>query len=101
MFTFYSYESIFFTFSVVTGLDDAMLTNDAFDQLGGRDVEGGVIDLDAVGGGLAAEAVGDFGRVAVFDGDAATVGQFEVEGARWGRRRRTEYCERAAARATL
>src|SRR6516225_9499291 len=47
--------------------DDALLGDDAGDQLGGGDVEGGVIDVDALGGGLTAEAVGDLARVALFD----------------------------------
>src|SRR4051812_12535296 len=43
--------------------------DDGLDEPGGGDVEGGVIDADAVGGGGAAEAVGDFFTGALLDRD--------------------------------
>src|SRR5262249_1910864 len=68
--------------------DDALLGDDAGDELGGGDVEGGVVDVDAVGGRLAAEAVGDLARVALLDGDGRAIGDRQVERAR--RRRDVE-----------
>ena len=45
--------------SLIDRLDQAFFRDDAGDQAGRRHVEGGVVDLDAVRGGLPAEAVGD------------------------------------------
>ena len=69
--------------------DDALLGDDAGDQLGRGDVEGGVVDVDAVGGGLAAEAVGDLARVALLDRDGRAVGESTGRRCSTARRRRT------------
>ena len=45
--------------------DQPLLGDDAGDQIGGRHVEGRVINLDAVGGGLFPQAVGDLAGVAL------------------------------------
>ena len=51
------------------GFDQAAFGDDGLDEPGGGHVEGRIVDADAVGGGLAAEAVRDF-----FGGRAASMG---------------------------
>ncbi len=52
------------------GADDAVLGDEGGDEARRCDVEGGVVDVDSLGGGGAAEAVGDLAGVSLFDGDA-------------------------------
>src|SRR5439155_4334478 len=61
-------------------LNQAALGDEAGDQVGRGHVEGGVVDLHALGGGLAAQAVGDLARVALLDRDGVPARQIEVEG---------------------
>src|SRR5688572_3541486 len=46
---------------------DAVFGDDGGDQVGWRDVEGGVVDVDVFRGGRALAELGDFGRRALFD----------------------------------
>src|SRR5438034_5872085 len=64
-------------------LNDTALGDDGPNQSGRRDVEGRVIDIDAVGCRLAAEAVRDFLAGALFDGNLFAAGDGEVEGRGW------------------
>ena len=65
-----------------------MLGDDAGDELSGRDVEGGIEDIDALGGDAAAADVRDLARATLFDRDATAVGTLEID--RGGRRRNVE-----------
>ncbi len=49
------------------------------DELCGRNVKGGVVDPNALGSGLAPEAVGDLSWVALFDGYGRPIGNRQVE----------------------
>ena len=62
------------------GAEDAALGDDGGDVLRRGDVEGGVLDADAVGGDLHAVDVGDFAGGALFDGDVVAGGGGEVDG---------------------
>ena len=59
-----------------------MLANQGFDQRRGRYIEGGIVDLNPVRCDLAAEGVGDFQRVALFDRNLIARGKRKVERAR-------------------
>ena len=61
------------------GLDNSFLGNQCRNKLGGCDVEGGVIYVDAQRGRLFAHPAGDFFCRALFDGDLIALGQREVE----------------------
>src|SRR3954465_4696318 len=63
---------------------DAALGDDGGDEVGGCDIEGGVVDVDVGGGGLFAEALGDFGGGAVFDGNLLSGREGEVDAAGGG-----------------
>ncbi len=56
-----------------------MLGDDGGDVLGGRDVEGGVLDGGAVGGHLLAVGVGDLGGGTLLDGDLIAVFRGDID----------------------
>src|SRR5438094_373821 len=64
-------------------LNDTALGDDGPNEPCWSDVECWIIDVDAVGSGLAAEAVGDFLAGALFDGNLVAAGDGEVESGRW------------------
>ena len=59
--------------------DDPLLGDDRGDEFRGGDVEGGIDDVDLIGGDLRAAHVRDLPVVALLDGDAATVGHLRVD----------------------
>ena len=68
------YRTIAAIASRVTGRITPRSQMMAGDQLGGRDVEGRIVDLHAVRRGLPAETVGDLAGVALLDGDLGAAG---------------------------
>ena len=57
------------------GLDQATLGDDGGDQARRCNVEGGIVDFDALGRGLSAEAVSHLAGVALLDGNGVAVGR--------------------------
>src|SRR5262249_15304916 len=60
-------------------LNDSFLGDDACNEAGRRDLEGGIVDLDALRSDGPAEAVGDLARIALLDGDGGAGGEGQVE----------------------
>src|SRR5262245_26534107 len=60
--------------------NDTALGDDGPNESRRGDVERGIIDVDPVGGRLAAKAVGDFLAGTLFDGNLVAAGDREVEG---------------------
>src|SRR5262245_33569095 len=69
-------------------LNDAAFGNDGFDKAGGSDVEGGIIDADALGRGLAAEPVRNLLAGPLFDRNLLSAFKAQIE-----RRRRSRDVE--------
>src|SRR5271166_4221525 len=70
---------------LVDRADHTFLGDDAGDQLGRGNVKRRVVDFDAGGSSLAAEAVGHLVRIALLDRDGRAVGDAEIKRARRSR----------------
>src|SRR6516225_3117374 len=68
----------------VDRLNQPFFCHDAGYELGRGHIEGRIVRLDSVGSGLLAEAMGDFARIALLDGNSRAVRQSHVERVRWG-----------------
>src|SRR5512133_3433092 len=58
---------------IIRRADDSLVRQERRDQPRRRDIERGVVCLDAFRGGATAESLGDLARIALFDDDRAAV----------------------------